>query len=100
MEVLQNTDRQKIPVDHTLGVCIAQECVSDDLIQSDSAHASLSDEQPQISGTKTTILKVHHVTDLQEKAMQRTLRMYIAEECASDLHIPQSLVTMVYLINY
>ena len=95
MEVLQNTDRQKIPVDHTLGVCIAQECVSDDLIQSDSAHASLSDEQPQISGTKTTILKVHHVTNLQEKAMQRTLRMYIAQECASD--VPQFMIQLEIL---
>ena len=49
MEVLQNTNRQKIPVDHTLGVCITQECVSDDIIQSDSAHAGLSDEKLQLS---------------------------------------------------
>ena len=99
LEVLQNTDRQEMPLDHTLGVCIVQEYISDDIVQSDSAHASLSDEQPQISGTKTTILKVHHVTDLQEKAMQRTLRMYIAEECASDLHIPQSLIQLKILLG-
>ena len=97
MEVLQNTDRQKIPVDHTLGVCIAQECVSDDLIQSDSAHASLSDEQPQISGTKTTILKVHHVTDLQEKVMQRSLQKYIAQECASE--VQQSMIQLGILLG-
>ena len=70
MEVLHNTDRQEIPVDQTLGVCIAQECVSDDIIQSDSAHASMSDEQLQISVIKITNLKVHHDTDLQKKAMQ------------------------------
>ena len=100
LDVLHNTDRQEIPIHQTLGVCIAQECVSDDPIQSDTVHASLSDEQPQTSGAKTTNLKVHHVTDLQEKAMQRTLRMYIAEECtASDLHIPQSLNQLKILLG-
>ena len=99
LEVLQNTDRQEMPLDHTLGVCIVQEYISDDIVQSKSAYASLSDEQPQISGTKTTILKVHHVTDLQEKAMQRTLRMYIAEECASDLHVPPSLRRLKVLLG-
>ena len=100
LEMLHNTDRQRIPVDQTLGVCIAQECVSDDPTQSDTVHASLSDEQPQTSGPKTTNLKVHHVTDLQEKAMQRTLRMYIAEECtASDLYIPHSLIQLKILLG-
>ena len=99
LEVLQNTDRQEMPVDHTLDVCIVQECASDDIVQSDCAPAILSDEQLQVSGTKTTSLKVHHITDLQEKAMQRTLRMYIAEECASDLHIPQSLIQLKILLG-
>ena len=84
LEVLQNTDHQEMPVDHTLDVCIAQECTSDDIVQSDCAPAILFDEQLQVSGTKITRLKVHHDTDLQKKAMQRTLWVYIAQECASD----------------
>ena len=94
LEVLQNTDRQEMPVDHTLGVCIVQECTSDDIVQSDCAPANLSDEQLQVCGTKITSLKVHHDTDLQKKAMQRTLWMYIAQECASDTQVPQSLLQL------
>ena len=95
MEVLQNTNRQKIPVDHTLGVCIAQECVSDDIIQSDSAHAGLSDEKLQLSGPKKPSLDVHHVVGLEMKTMQRTLSMYIAQEYASDTPVPvQSLIIL------
>ena len=45
LEVLQNTDRQEISIDHTLGVCNVQECASDDIVQSDCAPAILSDEQ-------------------------------------------------------
>ena len=99
MEVLQNTDRQNKPVDHTHRVCIAQESLSDDPIQSEPAHASLSDEKLQISGTKITNLKVHHVANLQRETMQRTLWMYIAEECASDLHIPPSLIQLEILLS-
>ena len=100
LEALHNSDRQETPLDETHGVCTAQESLSDGPIQSDSVHASLSDEQPQTSGPKTTNLKVHHVTDLQEKAMQRTLRMYIAEECtASDLYIPHSLIQLKILLG-
>ena len=99
LEVPHNSDRQETPVDETHRVCIAQESLSDDPIQSDSAHASLSDEKLQISRAKKTNQKVHHVTDLQEKAMQRTLRMYIAEECVSDLHIPQSLIKLKILLG-
>ena len=99
LEVLHHTDRQEIPADQSLEHCIAQECVNDDIVQSDCALASLLDEQPQLFEAKKTNQKVHHVTDLQEKAMQRTLRMYIAEECASDLHIPQSLIQLKILLG-
>ena len=100
MEVLQNTNRQKIPVDHTLGVCIAQECVSDDIIQSDSAHAGLSDEKLQLSGPKKPSLDVHHVVGLEMKTMQRTLSMYIAQEYASDTPVPvQSLIILNILFG-
>ena len=99
LEVLHHTDRQEIPADQALEHCIAQECVNDDIVQSDCALASLLDEQPQLFEAKKTNQKVHHVTDLQEKAMQRTLWMYIAEECASDLHIPQSLIQLKILLG-
>ena len=99
LEVLQNTDRQEMFVDHTLDVCIAQECTSDDIIQSDCAPANLSDEQLQVSGTKITSLKVHHDTELQNKAMQRTLWMYIAQECASDTQVPSSLIQLKILLG-
>ena len=99
LEVLHHTDRQEIPADQALEHCIAQECVNDDIVQSDCALASLLDEQPQLFEAKKTNQKVHHVTDLQEKAMQRTLRIYIAEECASDLHIPQSLIQLKILLG-
>ena len=97
--MLHNTDRQEMPVDHTLDVCIAQECTSDDIVQSDCAPANLSDEQLQVSGTKITSLKVHHDTDLQKKAMQRTLWMYIAQECASDTQVPSSLIQLKILLG-
>ena len=100
LEVLQNTDHQEMPVDHTLDVCITQECTSDDIVQSDCAPANLSDEQLQVSGTKITRLKVHHDTDLQKKAMQRTLWVYIAQECASDTQVPQSLLQLDMLLGY
>ena len=99
LEVLQNTDCQEMPVDHTLDVCIVQECASDDIVQSDCAPAILSDEQLQVSGTKTTSLKVHHDTDLQKKAMQRTLWMYVAQERASDTQVPQSLLQRKILLG-
>ena len=99
LEVLQNTDHQEMPVDHTLDVCIAQECTSDDIVQSDCAPANLSDEQLQVSGTKITRLKVHHDTDLQKKAMQRTLWVYIAQECASDTQVQQSLLQLNILFG-
>ena len=99
LEVLQNTDRQEMFVDHTLDVCIAQECTSDDIVQSDCAPANLSDEQLQVSGTKITSLKVHHDTELQKKAMQRTLWMYIAQECASDTQVPSSLIQLKILLG-
>ena len=99
LEVPHNSDRQETSVDETHRVCIAQESLSDDPIQSDSAHASLSDEKLQISGTKITNLKVHHVANLQRETMQRTLWMYIAEECASDLHIPPSLIQLEILLS-
>ena len=99
LEVLQNTDHQEMPVDHTLDVCIAQECTSDDIVQSDCAPANLSDEQLQVSGTKITRLKVHHDTDLQKKAMQRTLWMYIAQECVSDTQVPSSLIQLKILLG-
>ena len=41
LEVPHNSDRQETSVDETHRVCIAQESLSDDPIQSDSAHASL-----------------------------------------------------------
>ena len=88
-----------MPVDHTLDVCIAQECTSDDIVQSDCAPANLSDEQLQVSGTKITRLKVHHDTDLQKKAMQRTLWVYIAQECASDTQVRQSLLQLNILFG-
>ena len=99
LEVPHNSDRQETPVDETHRVCIAQESLSDDPIQSDSAHASLSDEKLQISRTKITNLKVHHVANLQRETIQRTLWMYIAEECASDLHIPPSLIQLEILLG-
>ena len=99
LEVPHNSDRQETPVDETHRVCIAQESLSDDPIQSDSAHASLSDEKLQISRTKITNLKVHHVANLQRETMQRTLWVYIAEECASDLHIPPSLIQLEILLG-
>ena len=95
LDVLHNTDRQEMSVDQTLGVCIAQECVSGDIVQSEHAHANLSDEQLQISGIKITSLKVHHV--VQRKAMQRTLRMYIAQECATE--VPSSLIQLKILLG-
>ena len=101
LDVLHNTDRQEIPIHQTLRVCIAQECVSDDPIQSDSAHTSLSDEKLQNSeeNRNVAVLKVHHDTDLQKKAMQRALRMYIAQECASDTQVPQSLRRLKILLG-
>ena len=99
LEVLQNTDRQEMPVDHTLDVCIVQECTSDDIVQSHCAPANLSDEQLQVSETKITSLKVHHDTDLQKKAMQQTLQMCIAQECASDTQVPQSLLQLDILLG-
>ena len=97
--MLHNTDRHEMPVDHTLDVCIAQECTSDDIVQSDCAPANLSDEQLQVSVTKITSLKVHHDTDLQKKAMQHTLWMYIAQECASDTQVPSSLIQLKILLG-
>ena len=91
LEVLHHTDCREIPVDQTLGVCIAQEYISDDIVQSDCAPANLSDEQLQVSASKITSLKVHHDADRQKKAMQRTLWMYIAQECDSNTQVPQSL---------
>ena len=88
-----------MPVDHTLDVCIVQECASDDIVQSDCAPAILSDEQLQVSGTKTTSLKVHHDTDLQKKVMQQKLLMCIAQECASDTQVPQSLLQLDMLLG-
>ena len=92
LEVLQNTDRQEISVDHTLGVCIAQECISGDIVQSEHAHANLSDEPLQVFETKNINLEVHHVTDLQEKVMQHSLQKYIAQECASE--VQQSMIQL------
>ena len=99
LEKLQNIDRQKKSGDQALEVCIVQECVSDDHIQSDSAHANLSDEKLQISKTKITNLKVHHVANLQRETMQRTIWMYIAQECASDTQVPQSLRRLKILLG-
>ena len=99
LEVLQITDRQEMPVDHTLDVCIAQECTSGDIVQSEHAHANLSDEQLQISGIKIASLKVHHDTDLQKKVMQQKLLMYIAQECASDTQVQQSLLQLNILFG-
>ena len=92
LEVLQNADCQEMPLDHTLDVCIVQECTSDDIVQSDCAPANLSDEQLQVFETKNINLKVYHVTDLQEKVMQRSLQKYIAQECASE--VPQSMIQL------
>ena len=78
LEVPHNSDRQETPaVDQTLRHCIAQECVTDDIVQSSHAHANLLDEQLQISGIKITSIKVYHDTVLQRKAMQRTLRILL-----------------------
>ena len=101
LEVLQNSDHQEAPVDETHEVCIAQESLSDDPIQSDSAYASLSDEKLQNSeeNIEVAVQKVHHDTDLRKKAMQRTLRMYIAQECASDTQVPQSLRRLKILLG-
>ena len=99
LEVRRNTDRQEMSVDQTLEVCIAQECVSGDIVQSEHAHANLSDEQLQISGIKIASLKVHHDTDLQKKVMQQKLLMYIAQECASDTQVPQSLLQLDMLLG-
>ena len=85
LEMLDNTDHQRIPVDQTLKDCVAQERVSDDIVLSGCAPVSLSDEPLQVFETKKINLKVHRVTDLQEKAMQRILQMYIAKECASEV---------------
>ena len=100
-EVLQNTDRQETPVDESHGVCIAQESSSDNPIQSDSAHASLSDEKLQNSeeNIKVAVLKVYHDTDLQKKVMQQTLWMCIAQECASDTQVPQSMRRLKVLLG-
>ena len=99
LEVRRNTDRQEMSVDQTLEVCIAQECVSVDIVQSEHAHANLSDEQLQISGIKIASLKVHHDTDLQKKVMQQKLLVYIAQECASDTQVPQSLLQLDMLLG-
>ena len=78
LEVPHNSDRQETPaVDQTLRHCIAQECVTDDIVQSSHAHANLLDELLQISGIKITSIKVYHDTVLQRKAMQRTLRILL-----------------------
>ena len=53
--------------------------------QSDYAHASLSN------------LKIHHYTDPQKKAMQRTLQMYSAQECAAE--VPRSVIQLGILIG-
>ena len=81
LEVPHNSDRQEAPVDETHRVCIAQESLSDDPIQSDSAHASLSDEKLQISRTKITNLKVHHVANLQRETMQHAESRNIVMTC-------------------
>ena len=99
LEVRRNTDRQEMSVDQTLEVCIAQECVSGDIVQSEHAHANLSDEQLQISGIKIASLKVHHDTDLQKKVMQQKLLMYVAQECAPDTQVPQSLLQLDMLLG-
>ena len=99
LEVLHHTDRQEVHVDQTLEHCIAQECIFDDIVQSDCAPANLSDEQLQVSGTNITSLKVHHHTDLQEKTMQRTLQMCFAQECDSDTQVPQSLRRLKVLLG-
>ena len=101
LEVLQNSDHQEAPVDETHEVCIAQESLSDDPIQSDSAYASLSDEKLQNSeeNIEVAVQKVHHDTDLRKKAMQRTLRMYIAQECVSDTQVPSYLIQLKILLG-
>ena len=101
LEVLHNSDRQETPLDETHGVCTAQESLSDGPIQSDSAYASLSDEKLQNSeeNVMVAVLKVHHDTDLQKKAMQRTLLMYTAQEYASDTPVPQSLIQLNILFG-
>ena len=98
LKVPHNSDRQETPaVDQTLRHCIAQECVTDDIVQSSHAHANLLDEQLQISGIKITSIKVYHDTVLQRKDMQRTLRMYIAQECATE--VPLSLIQLKILLG-
>ena len=92
LDVLYNTNCQEMCVDQTLGVCIAQECVSGDIVQSEHAHANLSDEPLQVFETKNINLEVHHVTDLQEKVMQHSLQKYIAQECASE--VQQSMIQL------
>ena len=101
LEVLQNSDHQETPVDETHEVCIAQESLSDDPIQSDSAYASLSDEKLQNSeeNIEVTVQKVHHDTDLQKKVMQQKLLLCIAQECVSDTQVPQSLLQLDMLLG-
>ena len=85
LEVLHHTDRQEVHVDQSLEHCIAQECISDDIVRSHFANASLPYEQLPISGTKKTNLEVYHVADLQKKTMQSSIQKYIAQECASEV---------------
>ena len=92
LEVLHYTDRQEVHVDQSLEHCIAQECISDDIVQSRFANASLPYEQLPISGTKKTNLEVYHVADLQKKTMQRSLQKYIAQECTSE--VPQFMIQL------
>ena len=101
LEVLQNSDHQETLVDETHEVCIAQESLSDDPIQGDSAHASLSDVKLQNSeeNIEVAVQKVHHDTDLQKKVMQQKLLMCIAQECASDTQVPQSLLQLDMLLG-
>ena len=101
LEVLQNSDLQETPVDKTHEVCIAQESLSDDPIQSDSAYASLSDEKLQNSeeNIEVAVQKVHHDTDLQKKVMQQKLLLCIAQECVSDTQVPQSLLQLDMLLG-
>ena len=101
LEVLQNSDHQETLVDETHEVCIAQESLSDDPMQGDSAYASLSDVKLQNSeeNIEVAVQKVHHDTDLQKKVMQQKLLMCIAQECASDTQVPQSLLQLDMLLG-
>ena len=101
LEVLQNSDHQETPVDETHEVRIAQESLSDDPIQSDSAYASLSDEKLQNSeeNIEVAVQKVHHDTDLQKKVMQQKLLLCITQECVSDTQAPQSLLQLDMLLG-